>query len=52
MASFKELRGAVIGTSELRLAETHKQFRLSKSEWITKDARQMNKHIFDLGTSC
>ena len=43
---FKELRAAMIGTGEFRLAETHKQFRLSKTEWVTKDARQRNGAYF------
>ena len=43
---FKELRAAMIGTGEFRLAETHKQFRLSKTEWDTNDARQRNRAYF------
>ena len=40
---FKELRAALIGTGELRLADTHKQFSMSKTEWVTKDARQRSR---------
>ena len=40
---FKELRAALIGTGVLRLADTHKQFSMSKTEWVTKDARQRSR---------
>ena len=39
----KELRAAMIGTGEFRLAETHRQFRLSKTKWVTKDTCQRNR---------
>ena len=35
---FKELRAALIGTGD-----THKQFSMSKTEWVTKDARQRSR---------
>ena len=31
---FKDLRSAMAGTGEYRLAETHKQFQLSKTDWV------------------
>lgn len=37
---FKDLRAALIGSRELRFVETHKQFKLFKTEWVLKDARQ------------
>ena len=40
VCQFKELRSALIGTGELRLAETHEQFRISKTELCKKNEKQ------------
>ena len=39
----KELRSALIGTGEFRLAETHRQFQISKTEWVSKTDAQRKK---------
>ena len=43
---FKDLRAALIGSGEFRLAETHSHFKLSKTDWVSKDARQRNRAYF------
>ena len=40
VCQFKELRSTLIGTGELRLVETHEQFRISKTEWCKKNEKQ------------
>ena len=40
---FKDLRSAMLGTGEYRLADSHSQFRMSKTEWINKTDAQRNK---------
>ena len=40
---FKDLRSAMLGTGEYRLAESHSQFRMTKTEWINKTDAQRNK---------
>lgn len=40
---FKDLRGAIIGTGEFRLSDTHKHFQVSKTEWVSKNNDQRNK---------
>lgn len=40
VGQFKELRGALLGTGELRLADSHKHFETSKTEWIQMSEQQ------------
>ena len=37
---YSELRGALLGTGEFRLADTHQQFELTKTEWVSKTKAQ------------
>ena len=39
---YSDMCGALIGTGEFRLAQTHRQFQMTKTEWVekTKDQRQ------------
>ena len=40
VGQFKDLRGGLIGTGEFRLAESHKQFQTTKTDWITMTEQQ------------
>ena len=40
---FDELRSALIGLGEFRLAESHERFRLTKTEWLKKNLEQQDK---------
>ena len=40
VGQFKDLRGALIGTGEFRLADTHKHFQSTKTDWITMSEQQ------------
>ena len=41
---FTDLRGAIFGTGECRLAKTHEKFKQTKTEWMTKTDEQKTKH--------
>ena len=40
---FKELRSAMLGTGEYKLADSHKQFQMSKTDWVSKTTSQREK---------
>ena len=40
---YKDLRGALLGTGEFRLADSHRQFQSSKTEWVSKTNAQRLK---------
>ena len=40
VGQFKDLRGALIGTGEFRLADTHGHFKRTKTDWITMTEQQ------------
>ena len=40
---FKELRSSLVGVGDFRLAESHKRFQVSKSEWVSKTAAQKGR---------
>ena len=39
----KDLRSALLGTGEFRLAETHRQFQVTKTDWVSKTGAQRQK---------
>ena len=45
VGQFKDLRGALIGTGEFRLADTHGHFKTTKTDWITM-TEQQKTHLF------
>ncbi|XP_052778803.1 uncharacterized protein LOC128216276 [Mya arenaria] len=42
---FAELRSAIIGTGEFRLAPTHEKFKLTKTDWVTMTLEQRSRHF-------
>lgn len=40
---YKDLRAALLGTGEFRLADGYRHFQITKTEWVSKTAEQKNK---------
>ena len=40
---YKDLRAALLGTVEFRLADGYRHFQITKTEWVSKTAEQKNK---------
>ena len=46
VGQFKDLGGALIGTGEFRLADTHGHFKTTKTDWITMTEQQRRYRKF------
>lgn len=40
---YKDLRAALLGTVEFRLADGYRHFQITKTEWVSKTAEQKHK---------
>ena len=45
-----DIRGALLGTGEFRLADTHRQFQSTKTEWVSKTKAQRQRLFKSLET--
>ena len=43
-SQFKELCRSIVGISQLRLAESHKQFSVSRGVWAKKTLAEQDRH--------